>query len=130
MGDESNVVIVEGIQFFTEILLGSGSYSNVYQGSWNSTPCVLKVFKDKIAKKYKDLLHTEAKHWAKLRHQNVVQFYGLYTDPDATLGTCIVLEYLPYNLRKFVEERFPKSPDEHLLGFKCSILIDVALALR
>ena len=137
MADEHDLEVVKGVQTYKDKSLGSGSYSDVYEGSWNSAPCAVKVFKDKIAKsltKYNKLLSTEAEKWFRLRHPNIVQFYGLCKDSDASDAVetrkCILLEHLPYNLHEFVEDRFPKSPDENLLGFKCSILVDVALALR
>ena len=130
MADNPIVVVVDGIDVLLDKLLGSGSYSDVYKGSWNSAPCAVKVFKDKIGEKYRKTFLSEAEKWSKLRHPNVVQFYGLYRDPDAVGTVGIVQEYLPYDLRKFVEKRFPKQPDENLVGFKCGILIDVALALR
>ena len=127
MADNPNVVVVKRIDGPLDELLGSGSYSDVYKGSWNGAPCAVKVFKDKIGEKYRKSFRSEAEEWSTLRHPNVVQFYCLYMDPDA-VG--IVQEYLPYDLRKFVEKQFPKPLDENLVGFKCSILIDVALALR
>ena len=86
MAHNPNVGVGIDVPLSLDELLGSGSYSDVYKGSWNRAPCAVKVFKDEIAEKYKKSFECEAEKWSKLRHPNVVQFYCLYMDPDA-VGT-------------------------------------------
>ena len=66
----------------------------------------------------------ECRLLGELRHPNVVQFLGIYFDPETDLPV-LVMEFLPVTLAQSVE-RYGRLPAE--IGY--AILRDVALGLR
>eukprot|EP01124_Arcella_intermedia_P034352 TRINITY_DN849_c0_g1_i2.p1 TRINITY_DN849_c0_g1~~TRINITY_DN849_c0_g1_i2.p1 ORF type:complete len:411 (+),score=82.80 TRINITY_DN849_c0_g1_i2:27-1259(+) len=71
-------------------VIGQGSFSIVYEGSWKGKKVAIKVIK---ATETKQNLEVEAAIMIKVQHPNIVEFLGVCLDPAPNLF--IVTEYLP-----------------------------------
>jgi len=83
-----NLAQVSGVTIHERI--GEGNSGEVYLGSWQTSPVVLKKLKDQD---HFEEFKKEAVTLSSLAHPNVVQFLGIFTGEDGT--QYIVTEYMP-----------------------------------
>jgi serine/threonine protein kinase len=89
LADASSWTTIEDIEIHEQ--LGGGNYGDVYRGTWNGTTTVaLKKLKDKSMFVS---FASEASMLQTLKHPNVVQFLGIYSNSDSG-DQYIVTEYL------------------------------------
>ena len=108
--------------------LGHGSYATVTELSYKGLKCAGKnIHKVLYRQQPKETLVArfvaECKLISELRHPNIVQFLGVYFEPDDT--PVLVMEYVPITLAECLD-RYGIMPDE----ISYSILTDVILGLR
>ena len=116
----------------TDRELGHGSYAIVLEVEYMRLKCAGKKI-HKILLKKRDDKHSYAVHrfqnecctLSKIHHPNIVQFLGLYFQPDATIPI-LVMEFLPTNLTACIKEYFGTI----LQDINYKILHDVALGLH
>eukprot|EP00981_Chlorochromonas_danica_P012383 scaffold4868_cov135-Ochromonas_danica.AAC.2 len=81
------------ISMDTQKLLGSGSFSKVYKGSYRQRPCAIKlVFTLDLTQSVIKRIASEALILSKIRHPNVVEILGVSVLPPSV---CILLELCP-----------------------------------
>ena len=120
--------VLEGVEETGEEL-GRGSYAVVYSVKYKGLPCVAKKLHEELyrhgigyaARRFQE----ECALLSELRHPNVVQFIGVYRQPDCR-GTLpvLVMEYLPATLAQCLD-KYDVLPNE----LNYSLLKDIALAL-
>jgi serine/threonine protein kinase len=117
-----------------EQVLGKGSFGVVKKVSWHGLPCAAKEFHRELvdgltgqnANKALQAFQKEAFVWAfKLRHSNIVQFFGVW---ERGGNTAIVMELLSTSLDKFLEE-YVEIPETIPVDLKRAILLDVCRAM-
>ena len=111
--------------------LGGGTFGEIFEATWNGTPCALKTFHETVENKRELNKHVEreAYLWALyLRHPNIVQFYGLWEREGSDELPSIVMERLKINLHKFLQNNI-KLRDSIPLDLKRAILLDVCSAM-
>ena len=126
------------VQFFKDQTLGVGSYGKVCRAKYGSLPCAAKLMHETLfdPKAFKmvpqkkehrlpfkrfeqecEVLHT-------LRHPNVIQYLGMYQDPDTNLPV-LLMELMDYNLTHFLNTSLQQIPFHIHVNF----CLDIALAL-
>ncbi|KAJ7122358.1 kinase-like domain-containing protein [Mycena epipterygia] len=88
--------------------IGAGGFGKVYKGTWNHTEVAIKVVQT-AAGVTPDLsiLRKEIDIWSKLRHPNILQFFGANTLDDTPF---IIMPYIAENARQFLEKRPEYDP--------------------
>lgn len=81
--------IVDGKDLEYLQLLGSGASGEVYKGLYKGNPVAIKLLKDMALKDEVDEFKKEFEILSKVRHENVVFFYGASTSPKL----CMVMQY-------------------------------------
>ena len=112
--------------------LGKGSYGTVYAALLGSTKCVAKelhphfemVNESQINSTQNNFVE-ECQILSKLRHPNIVQFFGVYYKPGSPVPI-LILERLWENLHTLLEQRH----NQMSLLIKTRILYDVACGLE
>ncbi|KAJ7671144.1 hypothetical protein B0H17DRAFT_1209097 [Mycena rosella] len=100
--------------------IGVGGFGKVYRGTWNRMEVAIKVLQNVAGVKANVvLLRKEVNIWLNLRHPHILQFLGANTLDDSPF---LVMPYIPYNARQFLEQRPTFDP--------LYILRDVSLALQ
>jgi len=90
--------------------LGSGAQGAVYKG---------KLRRRLVAvKKVRDLKEMDIKHLRKLRHQNIVRFKGVCTQPPCY---CIIMEYCPAGTLYALIGRGEEIPPKRLVNWSKEI---------
>ena len=129
------------IQLFKDQTLGVGSYGKVCRAKYGSLPCAAKLMHETLfdPKAFKmvpqekehrlpfkrfeqecEVLHT-------LRHPNVIQYLGMYRDPDTHLPI-LLMELMDYSLTHFLDTYFGSL--QHIpFNIQVNFCLDVALAL-
>ena len=85
--------------------LGEGSFAKVYGGEYNSQPCAVKVFKDVLNRELTpDPGGTsELKMLSRMKHNNIVQMYGMWLDPHKDrVALSIVMELCDESLYELI----------------------------
>ena len=121
---------LEGVKE-TGFEVGRGSYASVYTVEYKGLTCAAKKLHQALyeygygqRKGYAARhFHEECSMLSQLRHPNIIQFLGVYNQPDCILPI-LVMEYLPMTLAQCVK-RYGVLPGE----ISYSILNDVAHAL-
>eukprot|EP01124_Arcella_intermedia_P013067 TRINITY_DN1946_c0_g1_i1.p1 TRINITY_DN1946_c0_g1~~TRINITY_DN1946_c0_g1_i1.p1 ORF type:complete len:558 (+),score=107.78 TRINITY_DN1946_c0_g1_i1:57-1730(+) len=119
---ENKLLVEQGEIQFSELkmgkIIGSGSFSIVYEGTWKDSPVAIKVIKG--AETNKEYMLEECSIMIKLNHPNIVKFLGASLDPYRLL---IVTEYLDRgSLSKLITSKSMKYDVEHIRCF----LLDTA----
>ena len=108
--------------------LGRGSYAAVVEVNYKGLRCAgKKIHRVLYEQEVGDLVarfEEECRLLGHLRHPHIVQFIGIYFEPDTNLPV-LVMEFLPTTLVQCLD-RYGVLPEE----INYSILQDVALALR
>lgn len=126
--------------------IGQGATAIVLKGSWQGSPCAIKkvhkllrdttpLQRDAMRVKFEE----ECERSIRLRHPNIVQFFGIYrpesreerTEDDDGFFPSLVMELLHCSLRDLVEPLVKDVPPPYLpMGLKLSMLCDVTRGLR
>jgi len=108
-------VFITGVQ--VKDVLGKGHFGEVRLGHWNGIPVALKSINEES-----DELKEEASILTKLKHPNIVQFFGSFFSPDCK--QYMVFEYLANgSLLNFLHKR---ELTMHEIG---NVLVDVCRGL-
>ena len=116
--------ILHGVQE-TGVELGRGSYAIVCAVEYKGLTCAAKKIHRALreAEYSAERFQEECALLSQLRHPNIVQFLGVYNEPESTLPA-LVMEYLPLTLAQCLDQYGILSNE-----VSYSILKDVALAL-
>eukprot|EP01128_Nolandella_sp_AFSM9_P008598 TRINITY_DN5285_c0_g1_i2.p1 TRINITY_DN5285_c0_g1~~TRINITY_DN5285_c0_g1_i2.p1 ORF type:complete len:730 (-),score=158.21 TRINITY_DN5285_c0_g1_i2:138-2327(-) len=87
-GDDDDYII-NGKQLEYLQLLGAGASGEVFKGLYHGKPVAIKLLKDMALQDEVDEFKKEFEILSKVRHPNVVFFYGASTSPKL----CMVMEY-------------------------------------
>ena len=118
---------------FTDTKLGRGSDATVWEVDWQGTVCAAKrlhsiLLEDQLLGGVDKLIRnfeTECLTWSKLRHPGVVQFLGVYFEPNSRLPV-LVMEKMDTSLRTYLESH---SKEEFPFNLKAFVLRQVTQAL-
>ena len=106
----------------SEIVLGTGAWGEVYQGSFRGCPVAVKKIHDLILSPHnRRLFEREISIASRCRHPNLLLFMGATNDDGCPL---FVTELLETDLRKFLSQR-----SLHHEEIVC-LALDVAIALN
>ena len=118
---------------FTKTILGVGADATVSEVDWQGTVCAAKrlhsiFLEDQSLGGVGRLIgnfEAECLTWSKLRHPGVVQFLGVYFEPNSRLPV-LVMEKMDTSLRSHLESH---SKEEFPLNLKVFVLRQVTQAL-
>ena len=121
--------IIDNIRFGEQI--GNGANGRILEARWEGVTVAVKeihsIFmyvSEPQFVSFKRSFMRECEQSSRLRHPNIVRFFGIYYPPNARVPS-LVMERLHCSLTKLLEE----SPDI-TIGRKLSIICDVARGLR
>ena len=134
----STTTSFKSIQLFKEETLGIGSYGKVCRAKCDNLPCAAKIIHetlfDPMAEQQMPQGHEhrlpirrfeqECQFLNRIRHPNVVQYLGMYTDPDTGLPV-LLMELMDYNLTHFLEAATQQIP----YHIQVNICHNIAMAL-
>ena len=116
---------------FSNKILGIGAYGKVCLAKCGQLPCAAKLLHDTILDtndpgihKFVEQFEQECLFLGMIKHPNVVQFLGTYTDPQSH-KLALLMELMDESLTKFLERSTSPLPYHTQLN----ICHDVALAL-
>lgn len=123
--------VITGVEVLESQTLGQGSYGVVYLGRYCGLLCAVKKLKgfftakdmDQVGEIVLQSFYNESEKLCKLRHPNIIQLLGLYTD-KYTQQPVIVMELMHESLSRLLH-RTESLP----LYVEVNILHDVVLAL-
>ena len=123
-------VLIDSITIGKQI--GRGANGRIFEGKWEGTVVAVKeihsIFMDEVSdlefQSFKKSFLRECEQSSRLRHPNVVRFFGIYHPPGARVPS-LVMERLHCSLTSLLENN-PVVP----IGTKIWIIKDVALGLR
>ena len=112
--------------------IGSGANGRILQAKWEGIVVAVKeihsIFMNEVSDRefqsFKTSFLRECEQSSRLRHPNIVRFFGIYHPPGARVPS-LVMERLHCSLTSLLEEN-PVVP----IGTKLSVIKDVALGLR
>ena len=112
--------------------IGRGANGRILEGKWEGTVVAVKeihsIFMNEVSdlefQSFKRSFLCECEQSSRLRHPNVVCFFGIYYPPGARIPS-LVMERLHCSLTSLLENNLIVP-----LGTKVSIIKDVALGLR
>ena len=130
-------------------VIGRGSYSIIFKGEWQGSPCAIKKARKKVhqiftstnviseneRQRTRDNFQKECERSIRLRHPNIIQFFGLY-EPQGGGGVrpgfpSLVMELLHCSLHHLLEPPDKsKQPLPMPMQLKLSMLCDVTRGLR
>ena len=136
---DPNVPKIKDLEVVKEI--GRGAYGVIHKGKWKGAPCAIKevheLFKQTSQVQREATRITferECEQSIRLRHPNIVQFFGIYRPPLETRNTdffpSLVMELLHCSLHHLIEPKDNSAPPVMPLQMKISLLCDVARGLR
>ena len=121
--------IIDNIRFGEQI--GNGANGRILEARWEGVTVAVKeihsIFmyvSEAEFLSFKRSFMRECEQSSRLRHPNIVRFFGIYYPPNARVPS-LVMERLHCSLTKLLEE----NPDI-TIGRKLSIICDVARGLR
>ena len=121
--------IIDNIRFGEQI--GNGANGRILEARWEGVTVAVKeihsifmyVSESEFAS-FKRSFMRECEQSSRLRHPNIVRFFGIYYPPNARVPS-LVMERLHCSLTKLLEEN-----SDITIGRKLSIICDVARGLR
>ena len=140
---ESNVPKIEHLKVCEGI--AKGGYGIVFKGNWQGSPCAVKKVHLEVQeifttgsidederRRTRETFQKECKRSIRLRHPNIVQFFGLYTKPeDEGQGfPSLVMELLHCSLSRLLKPGKGAKPLLMPMQLKLSLLCDVTRGLR
>ena len=134
----STTTSFKSIQLFKEETLGIGAYGKVCRAKCDNLPCAAKIIHetifDPLAERQMPQGHEhrlpirrfeqECQFLNTIRHPNVVQYLGMYTDPDTGLPV-LLMELMDDSLTHFLEAATQQIP----YHIQVNICHDIAMAL-
>ena len=122
--------VIDNIRIGNQI--GRGAYGKILEAKWEGIVVAVKeihsIFINEVSDKefqlFKRNFLRECEQSSRLRHPNIVRFFGIYHPPDARVPS-LVMERLHCSLTSLLENN-PVVP----IGTKTWIIKDVALGLR
>ena len=119
------------IKLYKSESLGSGSYGGVCKAKCDGLLCAVKIMhptlfdpRDPGSASYLRKFQEECHLLSLVRHPNIVQYLGTYSDPDTRLPV-LLMELCDESLTAFLQ-RSPGPPSYHI---QLNICHDIALAL-
>ena len=134
----STTTSFKSIQLFKEETLGIGAYGKVCRAKCDNLPCAAKIIHetlfDPTAERQMPRGHEhrlpirrfeqECQFLNTIRHPNVIQYLGMYTDPDTGLPV-LLMELMDDSLTHFLEAATQQIP----YHIQVNICHDIAMAL-
>ena len=122
--------VIDNIRIGNQI--GRGANGRILEAKWEGIVVAVKeihsIFMNEVSdlefQSFKRSFLRECEQSSRLRHPNIVRFFGIYHPPDARVPS-LVMERLHCSLTSLLENN-PVVP----IGTKISIIKDVALGLR
>ena len=122
--------VIDNIRIDNQI--GRGANGRILEAKWEGTVVAVKevhpIFMNEVGdlefQSFKRSFLRECEQSSRLRHPNIVRFFGIYHPPGARVPS-LVMERLHCSLTSLLENN-PVVP----IGTKISIIKDVALGLR
>ena len=122
--------VIDNIRIGNQI--GRGANGRILEAKWEGTVVAVKeihsIFMNQVGdpefQSFKRSFLRECEQSSRLRHPNIVRFFGIYHPPGARVPS-LVMERLHCSLTSLLENN-PVVP----IGTKISIIKDVALGLR
>ena len=135
---DTGAIGFKSIQLFKDQVLGIGSYGKVCRATCDELLCAAKLIHETLFDPTAEQLvapqrehrlpvrrfEQECQFLSTIRHPNVVQYLGIYQDPDTGLPV-LLMELMDDSLTHFVES--PTQPIPYHIAVK--ICYDIALAL-
>ena len=126
------------IQLFKDQVLGIGSYGKVYKADCDGLLCAAKVIHETLFDPTAEQLiapqrehrlpmrrfEQECEFLSTIRHPNIIQYLGMYQDPDTNLPV-LLMELMDDSLTHFLEG----SPQPIPYHIQVNVCHDVSLAL-
>ena len=114
-------------------MIGKGASGKVLRGNWEGALCAVKevhsIFQEIASEEefteFRDAFIEECRRSIRLRHPNIVQFFGVYFPPSSGHLPSLVMELLHCSLTSFL-----KTNSEISHKIKLSILHDISLGVR
>ena len=122
--------VIDNIRIGKQI--GGGANGRILEAKWEGSVVAVKeihsIFMNEVSNRefqsFKRSFLRECEQSSRLRHPNIVRFFGIYHPPGARVPS-LVMERLHCSLTSLLEDN-PVVP----IGTKLSIIKDVALGLR
>lgn len=85
--------------------IGTGNYGTVYKGRVRGTNVAIKAMKSgKLDQSAMEQLRSEIEIWEKIRHRNIVSFYGMVLDPHNENLRILVSELMEKDVKTYLYE--------------------------
>lgn len=120
--------------------IGRGAYGVIFRGEWQGSPCAIKEVHEifttaSISQEDKrtarNAFQKECNQSIRLRHPNIVQFFGLYEEGGQGGFSSLVMELLHSSLHHLLEPpEKDKKPLPMPMELKVSLLCDITCGLR
>ena len=128
----------KSIQLFKEETLGIGAYGKVCRAKCDNLPCAAKIIHETLFDPTAERqmprgrehrlpirrFEQECQFLNTIRHPNVIQYLGMYTDPDTGLPV-LLMELMDDSLTHFLEAATQQIP----YHIQVNICHDIAMAL-
>ena len=136
---ESHVPRIERLKICESI--GKGSYGIIYKGYWQGSPCAVKEVHEifttpsipaDLRRITREKFQKECERSIRLRHPNIVQFFGLFTKLEG-VGRgfpSLIMELLHCSLRHLLDPQEGKKLLPMSMQLKLSLLCDITRGLR
>ena len=129
--EELKELIIDNVEL--EEVIGKGASGKILRGNWEGAPCAVKeihsIFQELASKEefaaFRAAFIEECRRSIRLRHPNIVQFFGVHFPPSSGNLPRLVMELLHCSLTKFLEAN---SEISHKI--KLSMLHDISLDVR
>ncbi len=117
------------VQIFHDSPLGSGAYGAVYKAKCDKLPCAAKILHASFLHMSDTLVRfrQECDFLESIKHPNIVQFLGLYSDPKSN-QTALIMELMDESLTSFLDRH--NAMGEVPYHLQVDICHDVVLALH
>ena len=131
MAEQRTEFAYHNIELYKSESLGSGSYGGVCKAKCDGLLCAAKIMhptlfdlRDPGSASYLRKFQEECRLLSLIRHPNIVQYLGTYSDPDTRLPV-LLMELCDESLTAFLE----RSPGPLSYHLQLNICHDIALAL-
>ena len=138
MATSSTTTSFKSIQLFKEETLGIGAYGKVCRAKCDNLPCAAKIIHETLFDPTAEQqmprgrehrlpirrFEQECQFLNTIRHPNVIQYLGMYTDPDTGLPV-LLMELMDDSLTHFLEAATQQIP----YHIQVNICHDIAMAL-
>ena len=137
-GQQQDKISFKTVHLFKDKMLGTGAYGKVCKAECDGLLCAAKLMhKNLFDPNIQDLIapqreqrqtmrrfEQECKFLSTIRHPNIIQYLGMYQDPDTHLPV-LLMELMDDSLTNFIES----SPQPIAYHIQVNICHDIALAL-